>query len=215
MSMLITIEGGEGSGKSTLIEELAQALAQDGKRVLQTREPGGCKLAEEIRDRLLKADSNTAIGTEAETLLFLAARAQHVEELIEPALRKGIIVLCDRFNDSTIAYQGDGRGLGGEHVRNLCQIACPHVRPDLTLLLDIEPEEGLIRASKEAHTPDRIEAEELAFHQKVHTGFLRLAAEEPDRIKVVDARLPKEEVFAAAYEHITALLHRSEEAHRH
>lgn len=212
--MLITIEGGEGSGKSTLIEELAEALAQEGKKVLQTREPGGCKLSEEIRDTLLNT-KKTPIGVEAETLLFLAARAQHVEELIEPALRKGIIVLCDRFNDSTIAYQGFGRGWGGEHVRDLCHVACPHVTPDLTLLLDIDPAEGLARAAKEAHTPDRIEVEELEFHQKVRAGFLRLAAEEPNRIKVINALLSKEEVFAAAYSEIQELLGRTEEAHQH
>ncbi|MGE3954577.1 MAG: dTMP kinase [Parachlamydiales bacterium] len=212
--MLITIEGGEGSGKSTLIEELGQALVQEGRRVLETREPGGCKLSEQIRDQLLKTPSNTPIGTLAETLLFLAARAQHVEEVIQPALHKGLIVLCDRFNDSTIAYQGYGRGLGGEHVRNLCHAAC-HLQPDLTLLLEISPEEGLTRASKQKHTPDRIEAEELAFHQRVHAGYLRIAADEPARVKVIDARLSKEEVFDAAYQEISSLLSRTAEAHRH
>ncbi|HRD55508.1 MAG TPA: dTMP kinase, partial [Parachlamydiaceae bacterium] len=146
--MLITFEGGEGAGKTTLIKELAKALFAVGHHVVQTREPGGSRLGEHIRSWLLKHDFDVKVGKEAELLLFLAARAQHLEELIVPSIKAGKIVLCDRFNDSTIVYQGIARGIGFEKVEKLCQLVSAHTEPALTLLLDVDPVIGLMRTKK-------------------------------------------------------------------
>ena len=194
---LITIEGGEGSGKSTLLQALSTALPD----AIVTREPGGCKLAEEIR-QLLLSHSDTSIDTEAETLLFLAARAQHLHEVIRPGLEAGKTVLCDRFNDSTAAYQGYARGLGLDHVERLCNLACHDLQPDLTLLLDIDPAVGLERAGR-VSGPDRMESETLDFHTRVNEGFRKIARRHSTRVHVLDATLPPDQIAEQAMQWIT------------
>lgn len=191
--IFITFEGGEGSGKTTLIQKLAASLSSHGQRVFTAREPGGSELSEKIRGWLL--DSSAKISPLAELLLFLAARAQHISEKIAPALEEGKIVLCDRFNDSTIVYQGIARNLGMDYVKQLCEQVTQKTRPDLTLFLDVDPETGLKRAGG---TPDRIEAESKEFHRLVRKGYQTLAAQEPDRIKTIDASKPIDTVFAEA-----------------
>jgi dTMP kinase len=200
----ITLEGGEGAGKSTLIQGLYDSLTARGYQVVFTREPGGCALAEAVRRLLLKRDTGVSIGERAELLLFLAARAQHVEELIRPALRQGRVVICDRFHDSTIAYQGVARGLGAEAVRSMSTEASGGLVPDLTLLLDIAPDEGLQRArgvhKAEAATDgvDRMESEAIEFHHRVRQAYLSIAAQEPHRVVVLDAHQESDCVFADA-----------------
>jgi dTMP kinase len=200
----ITIEGGEGSGKSTLLQTLASHLKAAGYDVVQTREPGGSKLGEFIRGWLLEHDDSVKIGKEAELLLFLAARAQHIEERIRPAIESGKIVLCDRFNDSTIAYQGAARGLTREYVADLCIKVCGKTVPELTFFLDVDPEVGLKRTkhlqkeSAAAGKFDRIESEKLSFHLQVQKAFQKLAQLEPQRIYCLDANRPQTEVFQEA-----------------
>lgn len=211
-SFFITLEGGEGSGKSTLIEKLAAALSRDGYEVVKTREPGGTKLGEEVRRLLLSHQSGISICSYAELMLFLAARTQHIDEVIAPALQTGKIVICDRYNDSTVAYQGAARGLGIAAVQKQCELACHGVLPDLTLFLDVDPEIGLARtrqANKEMAqegSVDRIESEKFIFHQTVREAMLALAAENPQRIQTLDANRPLDEVFQKALEIITEAL---------
>lgn len=194
--IFITFEGGEGAGKSSVLAHIAAALRMEGYEVLCTREPGGTPLGEQIRHWLLDNKKSVQIGDTAELFLFLAARAQHLDEVIRPALKRGYIVLCDRFNDSTIAYQGAARGLGKEYVENLCRQACHETLPDLTLLLDVPTDIGLSRtrsASKEnaqAGEMDRIEAEKREFHETVRNTLLDLAAKAPQRYLVIDAGQP-------------------------
>lgn len=196
----ITLEGGEGAGKTTLLHQLSTFLTERGHDVVTTREPGGSRLGEAIRDLVLCHHSSLSIGTEAELLLFLAARAQHIQEKILPALQKGLIVLCDRFNDSTIAYQGVARGLGLDYVEKLCLLICGPVIPQLTLFLNIPPAMGLIRSKgvQKEHAAsgqlDRIESEALVFHQKIQEGFECLARKEPIRIRTINATQSQEDV---------------------
>ena len=210
--LFITFEGGEGAGKTTLINKIADALAAKGFSVVKTREPGGSKLGDQIRQWLLNTDFQATVGQRAELMLFLAARAQHLEEKILPALKEGKIVLCDRFNDSTIAYQGVARGLGEEEVHQLCDLVCQGLTPDLTLFLDVNPKIGLERtrrATKEnAQTGnlDRIEAEELEFHEHVHRAFKSIASQNPERVYPIDANGTEEEVYEAAWEAVEARL---------
>lgn len=204
MSFFITIEGGEGAGKSTLIEKLSTLLVSRGYEVVKTREPGGSRLSNQIRQWLLNRDSDIPIGYKAELLLFLSARAQHLEELIRPALDQGKIVICDRFNDSTVVYQGLGRGLGMDYVKQLCEIVSEQIIPNLTIFLDVDPSVGLMRtrnAFKENARPgevDRIEAERIDFHERVRQGFLALAKSYPERIHVIDANQSEDAVFRQA-----------------
>jgi dTMP kinase len=200
----ITLEGGEGSGKTTLLYQLAAFLSQRGYEVITTREPGGTHLGETIRDWLLHQDPQFSIGYQAELLLFLAARAQHIEEKILPALDSGKIVICDRFNDSTIAYQGGARGLGVNYVKKLCKLICGAVVPQLTLFLNVSPEIGLAR-SRSVHKEhassgqlDRIESETLAFHRKIQQTLEFLAKREPLRIYTIDANQSQDQVFKEA-----------------
>ena len=203
-SLFITIEGGEGAGKTTLISKLEGLLESKGLLVVKTREPGGSKLSNHIRSWLLNRDMDMPISYRAELLLFLAARAQHLEELIKPALHDGKVVICDRFNDSTIVYQGKGRGLGMDYVKKLCDLVCIDVMPDLTLFLDVDPQVGLMRtrhAAKENAKPgdlDRIEAERIDFHERVRLGFLELAKQDNKRLHVIDANLSEDAVFRQA-----------------
>jgi dTMP kinase len=195
----ITFEGPEGSGKSTHIKLLKAFLEARGIEVVMTREPGGTPLGEEIR-KILQHDHSEAPVPHAEVLLFLASRAQHVERLIRPALAQGKWVLCDRFDDSTFAYQGYGRGFPMEGLRAVNAFAVSGLRPDLTVLLDVAPQTSRERlATRQATTataPDRIEREAAAFHEKVRNGFLALAAEEPDRIAVISTERDREAVAA-------------------
>lgn len=189
MAKLITCEGVEGSGKSTQILHLAAHLCQQGKEVVVTREPGGCPIADDIR-RILLDPSNLQLCAKAELLLYAAARAQHVEEIIRPALAKGAIVLCDRYIDATIAYQGFGRGLDLTLIEHLNQVASGGLIPDLTLLFDLPVEMGLKRAlarnAVALEDEGRFEAESLAFHQRVRAGYLQCASQQ-GRFTIVDA----------------------------
>lgn len=198
--LFITFEGGEGAGKTTLLERVVIWFVEKGKSVLKTREPGGTPLGEEIRTLLLQK-RQTPLSPYAELSLFLASRAQHVRETILPALQQGKIVLCDRFNDSSIAYQGVARHLGLEPVQAFCRFVSEGLSPHLTLYLDIDPEMGLRRAkSRSAH--DRIESEDLAFHQRIRDGYLTLARAEPHRFCLLDASQSPEEVFQQATHHL-------------
>lgn len=189
IGLLITFEGPEGAGKSLQIARLAQQLARHNPLV--TREPGdGGMLGDRIRDLLLHGGQMSGI---TELFLFLADRAQHVAEVIRPALNHGRIVLCDRYADSTDVYQGIARGVGLEATRVLNGLATEGLIPDMTILLDLPPEVGLARVTK----GDRLDKEGLAFHQRVREGFLQIAAEEPERFRVIDAAQTPDEVAAA------------------
>ena len=166
----ITFEGGEGAGKSTLSKKIYQYLVKQKKAVLFTKEPGGTKLGKKVRILLLQK-KETWISPRAELLLFLADRAQHVDELIIPALQQGQIVLCDRFSDSTRAYQGAGRGFSTKWLESLLQFATNGLQPDLTFYLDVDPQIGFQRAKRERRQLDRMEQEALAFHKKVRKAF--------------------------------------------
>lgn len=187
----ITLEGSEGSGKSTQSALICDYLKKQGKDVLQLREPGGVKISEAIRNLLLDV-KNTDMSSECETLLYMAARAQVVKEVIAPALKAGKIIVCDRFLDSTIAYQGYGNGMDVDFIKRLGVFVTAGIVPDLTLLFDIETEQGLSRTNAKK---DRIELRPLAYHQKVRRGYLELAAQDPKRIKVIKVDAPKEEIF--------------------
>lgn len=193
----ITFEGLDGTGKSTQMRKLAAALRDAGHKVVETREPGGTETGEKIRKVLL--DSGTAgLDPRAEMALMFASRAQHVAEVIEPGLASGSIVLCDRFTDSTEAYQGSGRRLGSEAVRQLHQVVCGNLQPDLTLLLDSNPNASVSRARRRnkraskdgsrSHDENRFERENRSFFARVQEGFAAIARREPGRVVVVDAR---------------------------
>ena len=192
----ITFEGGEGAGKSTLIESVFARLKEEGRSVVKTREPGGTPLGEEIRHLLLKP-SQTPVSPYTELSLFLASRAQHISEVIGPALLAKKIVLCDRFNDSTIAYQGAARGLGLEKVSEFCSFISQGFTPHLTLYLDIDPQIGLQRV-KRSRDQDRIEVETLAFHTKIREAFHLLHRLHPKRLLLIDASQEPQKVFADA-----------------
>ena len=201
---LITFEGGEGAGKTTLIDRIYASLTKKGCATIKTREPGGTPLGKEIRTLLLHGQAE-AICPRAELFLFLADRAHHVKEVILPALEEGKIVLCDRFNDSTLAYQGAARHLDTTLLHSLCFAATEGLSPDLTLYLDLDPKIGLERA-KNHDVPDRLEKENLTFHEEVRAGFLSLAQKEPDRFHVIDAEQPVDAVYKQAMTQIEALL---------
>jgi len=195
----ITFEGGEGVGKSTNIQAVARYLESQGRSVIVTREPGGTPIAEKIRNDLLKAHHEEPMSDMAELLLMFAARAQHVDAVIRPALARGDWVLCDRFTDSTIAYQGYGRGLGLEKIEQLKELAQGGLEPDLTLLLDAPVDVGMKRARARAQVlaeeTDRIEAEAISFFEKVRQGFLELS-QRHSRFRVINATAPLEQVTA-------------------
>lgn len=202
-SLFVTFEGGEGAGKTTLIDRIERHFSSQGLQVVRTREPGGSLLSETIRKWVLEHNS-LKIAPMTELLLFLAARAQHIAELISPALKEGKIVLCDRFNDSTVAYQGVARGLGFDRVSALCDLVSGDCIPDLTLYLDLDPVIGLQRSrltekdTAGAGELDKIESQELEFHEDVRSGFLMAMEKAPDRIKILDATQSRDEVFAQA-----------------
>ncbi len=196
--MFITFEGIEGCGKSTQIKLLQTFLKQSGSKVILTREPGGCKISDQIRSVLLDA-SNNAIAPITELMLYSAARAQHLAEVVRPALSKGFVVLCDRFSDATRAYQVFGRGIDRNVMETLNNITCEGIIPNLTLLLDCPVETGLQRAIQRIESvngprEDRFELESIAFHQLVRDGYLTLASEEPERFAVIDATGSRQQV---------------------
>ncbi|RDH88270.1 MAG: dTMP kinase [endosymbiont of Seepiophila jonesi] len=181
----ITVEGGEGAGKSSNLSYIQGLLEAAGKTVLFTREPGGTPLGEEIRDLLL-GHKHTGMADDTELLLMFAARAEHIHQKILPALSEGAWVLCDRFTDASYAYQGAGRGLGRERIAALETFVQGDLRPDLTLLLDLPVEIGLARAGARSE-PDRFEREQNRFFEAVRQGYLEIATREPERVRVIDA----------------------------
>lgn len=197
--MFITFEGGEGSGKSTAIQAVARRLESEGKAVLTTREPGAGAFGARIRALLLEQG---AVGPRSELFLFLADRAAHVAEIIRPALEAGTIVLCDRFIDSTVAYQAFGRKLDRGFITEANQFATAGLLPDLTLFLNLDPAAGLARLQDR----DRLDREPLAFHQAVHQGFHELAAAEPHRFVTVDASLTPDAVVSICVNEILSRL---------
>jgi len=201
----LTLEGPEGAGKTVLAERLADALAAGGADVLLTREPGGTRLGERLRDMLLARDS-VAIDPLVDALLFNAARAQLVAEVIRPALDAGRVVVCARFADSTLAYQGYGAGLDLDALRELAAVATGGLTPDRTILLDLPAEAGLRRKAPDDHT--RFEAAfDLDFHRRVRAGFLELAGREPARFAIVDAGRAIDAVFADVLAEAADVLH--------
>ena len=186
----VCFEGGDGAGKSTQVRLLTEALETAGRSVLVTRQPGGTELGVAIRQLVLHGDH---VSPRAEALLFAADKAHHVDELIRPALAAGQVVITDRYTDSSIAYQGAGRDLGADEIRDLQHWAVAGVLPDLTVVLDVTPEVGRARRGEQ---PDRLESEADAFHGAVRQGFLDLAAREPGRYLVVDAGLAPQQVHA-------------------
>jgi len=209
MSLLITFEGIEGSGKSTQIQKLATTLTQKGYSTLLTRQPGGTAIGQKIREILLHR-SHEEMSSLAELFLYAADRSQHCEEVIKPALKKDQIVLCDRFADATTAYQEGGRELPAELVGPINQKACGCLIPDLTFLIDLPVEEGLRRAhqrgASQNDTQDRFERLELLFHQRVRDRYLKIAKEEPHRLFVVDGRGSVEEVESKIWKKLEMIL---------
>lgn len=198
--MFITIEGPEGSGKTSVINAVVERLKQEGFPILLTREPGGTPIAEAIRSIILDK-KNTALDARAEALLYAASRRQHLVEKVWPNLQEGKIVLCDRFIDSSLAYQGGGRGLGVDAILNINLFATEGIFPDLTLLFDIEPEQGLKRISaSRKREVNRLDLEKLSFHQKVRTTFLNLAKQYAKRFVIIDASKSFEDVVETTYQ---------------
>lgn len=191
--MFITVEGGEGAGKSTMIERMASWLERAGHTVVRTREPGGTRLAEELR-RILLDRANGTLCSKAELLLMFAARAQNLAEVIRPSLGRGDTVLCDRFTDATWAYQGGGRGIPSSDIAALEDLVHGDLQPDLTFLLDLPVEQGLERAARRS-TSDRIEQESPEFFERVRQAYLQRAAGAPERFVVIDASVDVENVW--------------------
>ena len=197
--MFITFEGPDGAGKSTIIKLVHEKLLQDGFNIVLTREPGGTPIAEKIRDIILD-NSNQALDARTEALLYAASRRQHLVEKIWPALKEGKIVLCDRFLDSSLAYQGGGRNLGVENVLNVNLFATENTYPDLTLFFDVSPEVGLARVSKDKkRVADRLDNENENFHDKVYKTFKEIVEQNKNRIVVIDASKSIDEVVETTY----------------
>lgn len=198
--MFITLEGIEGSGKTTQIQTIAQWLTAAGHDCLTTREPGGTPIGGQIRSVLLHPDNSDLMPT-AELLLYAADRVQHLETIVHPALAADKIVVCDRYFDATLVYQGYARGVDKQMIRRIHQLACNGLKPDLTLLLDLDPQTGLARAWRRidadvVHSQEsRFEKEKLAFHQRVRAGYLDLARREPGRFAIIDAAADAQSVW--------------------
>ena len=203
--LFITFEGGEGCGKSTQIAALKARLEDMGKTVVQTREPGGTALGESVRNLLQYDDAGQGMSPEAELLLFAASRAQHVRELIVPAIAEGQIVLCDRFLDSTTVYQGVARAIDSKKVDTVNQFAIGDTMPDLTILIDLPPEIGLARVHARSDGQlDRMEKEAIEFFQAVRQGYLDLAKSEPKRFLVLDGSQSVEELETQIWQKVEA-----------
>ena len=186
--LFITFEGPEGAGKTTVITKIYDRLKAEGRQVVLTREPGGIRIAEKIRTVILDTD-NIEMDAKTEALLYAAARRQHLVEKVVPALDEGVIVLCDRFIDSSLAYQGYARGLGIDEVLQINQFAIGNTMPDLTVFFDINPEEGLSRiAQNNEREMNRLDKENVSFHEKVYEGYKELIQRYPDRIVKTDAQ---------------------------
>lgn len=202
MNRFITFEGGEGCGKSTVLKAIKERLESEGVSVVLTREPGGTPIAEQIRNVILDK-GNTAMDGRTEALLYAASRRQHLVEKIWPALQEGKTVLCDRYLDSSLAYQGGARGLGIDEVLSINLFATEGTYPDLTLLFDLEPEQGLARiAANQNREVNRLDLEKLDFHRQVRNNFLALAKRYPDRYVIIDASQPLADVIEDAYKAI-------------
>ena len=201
--MFITFEGSEGTGKTTQIQRLTSKLEELGRNVTVSREPGGTALGEEIRHLLKHAASGKNMVPRTELLLFAASRAQHVDELIQPNLQLGNIVICDRFHDSTTVYQGIARAIDGVIVESINQIAIASTLPDITILIDLDPEEGFRRIeSRNTEPPDRMEQEHMDFYKAVRQGYLHLAKNNSDRFLVIDGHQTIEAVEQAIWDGI-------------
>ena len=199
--LFITVEGPDGAGKSTLIQRLEEKLLEELKvPLVRTREPGGSEIAEKIRGVILDP-KNTAMDDRTEALLYAASRRQHIMEKIKPSLAEGKVVLCDRFVDSSIAYQGAGRGIGVEEVATLNRFATEDLTPDITLYLDVDAQVGLNRiASKDSNRQkDRLELEAISFHNRVREAYKVLLEKHPERIQLIDASQNADDVFADAW----------------
>ncbi|MEA5061443.1 MAG: dTMP kinase [Erysipelotrichaceae bacterium] len=200
--MFITLEGPEGSGKTSAVKVVVERLTKMGYNIVQTREPGGTPIAEQIRNVILDVN-NTKLDPRAEALLYAASRRQHLVEKVWPALKEGKIVICDRFLDSSLAYQGGARNLGVDNILNINMFATEGTFPDLTLLFDIDPKIGLERIAKNANREvNRLDLEKLDFHKKVRQTFLELAKRFPNRFVVIDASKSMEEVAENTYKAI-------------
>ncbi len=201
--LFITFEGMDGSGKTTQMHRLAERLRSMGRTVLETVEPGGPPIAQKIR-RILLDSANQELSPTAEILLYFASRAQNVDEWIKPALQRGEIVLSDRFTDSSLVYQGCGRGLGADAVESLDRIACRGLKPDLTILVDVDAEASLARArarnQAQPHCETRMDDQSLEFHRKVWQAYHALAEAEPLRVRVVDGRTDIDTIERAVWE---------------
>jgi dTMP kinase len=202
LGLFITFEGGEGCGKSTQSKLLLKKLEQQNVPVVLTHEPGGTALGNELR-KTLKRKRDSSISPQAELFLLAASRAQLVAEVIRPALEKGKVVICDRFTHSTMVYQGYGRGLDFTAIKMVNNMATRHLNPDLIILLDISPEQGLARKRS---LKDRFELEDLSFHRRVREGYLKMAEAEPDRWLVIDASLPKRKIAEIIWDRVSQLL---------
>ena len=204
--VFITFEGMDGCGKTTQMRRLAKRLRKNGRTVLETAEPGGTEIGSQIRKILLDS-ANHALSPTAELLLYFASRAQNVDQSIVPALSEGAVVLSDRFTDSSLVYQGCGRGLGADTVLALDRIACRGLKPDLTLLIDIDLATSLARAEARnlrGNRTDRMEEQEAAFYEKVRDAYLALAAKETDRFHIIDGRDKQDSVAAQIWRVVSA-----------
>jgi dTMP kinase len=203
--LFITFEGPDGSGKSTQARMLAECLRNQGRQVLESVEPGGTPIGQQIR-RILLDPANQELTAVSELLLMFAARAQNVEQWIVPALEQGKIVISDRFTDSSIAYQGSGRGLGLETVLELDRIACHGLKPDLTICIDIDTETGLARALARGGSETRLEEQAIEFHHKVREAYHELARREPQRFRLIDGHGTPEAIAAKVWEQVESLI---------
>ena len=204
--MFITLEGPEGSGKTTAVETAVKKLQEMGYEIVRTREPGGTPISEQIRNVILDKE-NTAMDGRTEALLYAASRRQHLVEKVWPALKEGKIVICDRYLDSSLAYQGGARGLGVDNILNINLFATENTWPDLTLLFDIKPEIGLARINSNANREvNRLDLEKIDFHNKVRESFLALAKRFPNRYVIIDASQDRDTVAKNTLEAILARL---------
>lgn len=205
MRIFISFEGGEGSGKTTLIEKLYQELISLNYNVIKTREPGGSKIAEQIRNVILNVD-NVNMDYRTEALLYAASRRQHLSEVIIPALSKGCIVICDRYIDSSLAYQGYARGLGIKEVFKINQYATDGIMPNITFYIDVAPKVGLGRIKNSNRIPDRLDLEKQEFHEQVRKGYFEVAKLFPERIKIINGDREPDAIYQEIKELILNVL---------
>lgn len=202
--LFITLEGTDGSGKTTQINKLKKYFSEKGYNVVCTREPGSTPIGEKIREIIIDKN-NSEMSDITEALLYAAARAQLVDEVIEPVLEDGGIVISDRFLDSSIVYQGFARGMGGNFIRNINKAGVKSLEPDITFLLKLKPEDSIARKSKQAEL-DRLEAEKDTFHQRVFDGYIRLAKRNKERIKIIDALKTEEVIYKEMIQYIESFI---------